>query len=240
MSVTLLETRNAVRARADMSGSAGPDQFVQDPELNGYINASLAEFNDIIISKNLRNYVTSSQFSLTPTSNSYPLSSSFYKLEGVDRLISGDPTSTTAQWYDVFAASFKERNAFNSPYAPLYYPPFVRYLLIGNTLTFVPAQSCQGTYQIWWYPKAPVLVNDSDTYDDTQYWWEYIVVDSAIKCLQKEESDVSVLLAQKEALKQRINQMAADRDYGQPQQVGNRAMRMGNGFGSPFGGGFRW
>ena len=227
MSVTLLQTRTAARQRADMDGTSESDSFVSDTELNGYINASLAEFNDIVVSKNLDNYLTSSQFTLT-TTNTYALSSSFYKLAGVDRLLNGSASSLTAQWYDVHKFSFNERNFGNNAFVPVFYPPFCRYRIIGNNLTFLPAASCAGTYQIWWYPKSPVLAADGDSYDDTQYWWEYVVVDVAIKMLSKEESDVSVLMAQKEQLKERIHAMTADRDYGEPEQVGGRAMRTGN------------
>ena len=40
------------------------------------------------------------------------------------------------------------------------------------------------------------------------------MIDAAIKCMQKEESDVSVLFAQKMAIKERIEVMAQNRDIG--------------------------
>ena len=50
-------------------------------------------------------------------------------------------------------------------------------------------------------------------------WEEYIVCDSAIKMTQKEESDCSILLAQKAALLARIEAAAENRDAGSPQTV---------------------
>jgi hypothetical protein len=153
-----------------------------------------------------------------------------------------DPSQVTAVWYDVHKFAFNERNFNNNAWVPLFFPPFVRYRVLGrNTdgnwkIVMMPAQSAAGTYQIWWYPKAPVLSGDSDHYDDTQYWWDYVVVDAAIKMLAKEESDVSVLLAQKEQLKARIQSMAADVDYGEAEQVGSRALRQGGPEGSGNGG----
>ena len=44
---------------------------------------------------------------------------------------------------------------------------------------------------------------------------EYVVIDAAIKCLQKEESDVQVLLVQKQQQLQRIEQAAGKRDAGE-------------------------
>ena len=54
---------------------------------------------------------------------------------------------------------------------------------------------------------------------DLEQWIDYVVVDVAIKLLQQEESDPSVLMAQKEALKQRIQAMATNRDAGSPGSI---------------------
>jgi hypothetical protein len=64
---------------------------------------------------------------------------------------------------------------------------------------------------------------------------EYLVVDAAIKMMQKEESDVSVLLAQKAALIKRYEGNYANRDAGTPKTATNVRRNLG-GWG-PFGGG---
>jgi hypothetical protein len=46
-----------------------------------------------------------------------------------------------------------------------------------------------------------------------------VIIDAAIKCLQKEESDVQVLMAQKAAMKRRIEVAASNRDAGSPLSV---------------------
>jgi len=55
--------------------------------------------------------------------------------------------------------------------------------------------------------------------DEINGFEEYIIIDAAIKCLIKEESDVSVLLAQKQQIMQRIEAMASNRDAGEPERV---------------------
>lgn len=50
-------------------------------------------------------------------------------------------------------------------------------------------------------------------------WLEYVVVDCVIKCKSKEESDVSLEMAQKAALLERIENMASHRDAGGPKTV---------------------
>ena len=46
-----------------------------------------------------------------------------------------------------------------------------------------------------------------------------VIVDCAIKMLNKEESDVSVLLAEKQLLKRRIEEVANNRDAGQAESI---------------------
>lgn len=53
--------------------------------------------------------------------------------------------------------------------------------------------------------------------DEFNGWEEYVIIDAAIKCLQKEESDVSVLAMQKQAIIDRIEAMASNRDAGEPE-----------------------
>lgn len=54
--------------------------------------------------------------------------------------------------------------------------------------------------------------------DDFNGWSEYVIIDAAIKCLVKEESDVSVLLLEKKQVMNRIEAMASNRD-GEPERV---------------------
>jgi hypothetical protein len=69
-----------------------------------------------------------------------------------------------------------------------------------------------------------VCSTDTIAYGETSFdglsgWLEYVIVDAAIKAMQKEESDVSVLMAQKKDLRVRLEQMAANRDVGTPGTV---------------------
>jgi hypothetical protein len=91
----------------------------------------------------------------------------------------------------------------------------------GTTMT---ATSYQGSQVTW---SQTNVVNGSgltlgswtNVLDGVSGWEEYVVVDVAIKALAKEESDVSVLMAQKEALRARIVQVSAQRDVSAPATV---------------------
>lgn len=72
--------------------------------------------------------------------------------------------------------------------------------------------------------------------DGISGWLEYVVTDAAIKCLQKEESDTSVLQFQKAALIKRVESAAENRDAGSPATIAdvqwtNGTWPFGNGFG---------
>lgn len=238
MTTTLLQLRNDCKAQSDMSGSTGPDGFIPDGEWNQYINGSLAEFTELVVRSNSSFYLTSSQFSVAGSANTAPLPSDFWVMKGLER--SFDGSSQPGSWYDVHRMPWEERNYGNTAFTVLWGQPWARYALQGTNVFLAPPTAAAGLYQIWYYPKAPVLVNDSDTFDDQRYWYEYVVVDVAIKAKSKQEDDVSVLMARKQALTDRIELMAADRDFSEPDVIGRRGNGYGNRFGGGWGGGGWW
>jgi hypothetical protein len=83
----------------------------------------------------------------------------------------------------------------------------------------VPTDSATGTYRLWYVPVYTPLVSDSDTIDGVNGWEEYVIVDAAIKMLAKEESSTTHLDQQKQALIDRVEQMAQNRDMDQPEVI---------------------
>ena len=82
----------------------------------------------------------------------------------------------------------------------------------------------------------PVVVEPNTVADGISGWLEYVITDAAIKMLQKEESDTSVLQFQKAALIKRIEAAAENRDAGNPATIAdvqwtNGTWPFGNGFG---------
>jgi hypothetical protein len=83
---------------------------------------------------------------------------------------------------------------------------------------------------------ASSVVESSEVADGISGWLEYVVTDAAIKMMQKEESDTSVLQIQKQALIKRIEAAAENRDAGSPATIAdvqwtNGTWPFGNGFG---------
>lgn len=218
MSITLAELRTQARQRSDMEQS----EFVTDSELNSYINASIAELHDLLIAAyNEEYYMDEVQFTATtsltydlPNGTNYSAAPKFYKLRGVDVRRGND------DWATVKRFNFNRRNEMqNSAAFAFFGNPYLEYRLVGSKIRFNRTPDSGLQFRLFYYPTAQVLVADTDTYDDINGYAEYVVVDAAIKMLNKEESDTQVLLAQKIALKERIEAMANNRDANEPESV---------------------
>ncbi len=211
MTVTLADLRRQSRDRSDMKDST----FVTDSELNEYINSSIAELHDILIQSYDGDYVISEfDFTTVKDVNSYNLPTDFYKLRGIDLNLNG------SEVFEVPKFNFNERNRFdNFGVWDFLGEAHIRYRLVGSKVRFSPAPDRVANVKIWYIPVAAKLVLDADTFDDINAYSEYVVVDAAIKMMQKEESDVTILFAQKVELKKRIEDASKNRDAGHPDTI---------------------
>ena len=114
---------------------------------------------------------------------------------------------------------------------------------MGNNLYVIPASTNQ-TLRISYVPIMTQLLLDTDMLDfSLSGWSEFIIVDSAMKAMVKEESleKWNALNQHKNQLIERIETTAANRDIGQPNSVSNVRATMGDpgfsNFGSGYGGG---
>ncbi len=217
---TLLQLRTTVRERCDMTNASGvyTNSFVTDSELNQYINNSYFELYDLLVQKYGDDYYVASpyQFTTDGSSQLYALPADFYKLLGVDLSLSNSPNS----WITIRPFMFPNRNDYSVPnFASFYGVTNLRYRLQGANLWLNPIPTGGQNMQIWYVPRMTELAADGDVCDGVSGWTEYIIVDAAIKCLAKEESDTSVFMAQKQGLIQRIEAAAENRDAGNPQTV---------------------
>ncbi len=206
---TLEELKEQVLQRADMVNS----NFCSDTELNSWINQAASGLYDMIVSRYEDYYTTSFEFSIA-SGDGYTLPNQVYKIRGLDFKISGD-------WITLHTFTFEERNNGNRQInRALLGLTNMKYKWIGNRITIIPADQAVGDYQVWYIPDITALSADDDELPpDLNRWREYIVVEAAIKCLLKEESDVSGLMAEKAEMVNRILNMAQNRDAGAPERV---------------------
>lgn len=222
--LSLGQVRLMAQQRADRVNST----FVTLPEWNAYINQSYFELYDLLVTVYEDYYLAapitfttdgvSSQYAL-PNGINYSGAAPFYKLMGVDCGLAQTPTA----WFTLKKFNFIARNKYVFPQVTntLLGNSNPEYRVTGNSLYLIPTPAGGQFMRIWYVPRLTQLLQDNDILDGISGWSEYVIVDAAIKALQKEESDsdVAILMQQKMTLKQRIEESAMNRDAGQPDTV---------------------
>lgn len=226
---TLGAVRLAAQQRADMI----ENDFVTKSEWNDYINHSYTELYDILVQVYGDEYFMASPFLFQTDGRIpalYPLPPDFYKLMGIDLGLGTVTTNNPNGWLTLKKFSFISRNRYLFGNVPANYLGMsgLRYRLEGNYVEFIPQPAANQTVRLRYIPRPTYLLADSDILDGISGWDEYVIVDSAIKAMQKEESDVSILMAQKMALLKRIEAAASNRDAGEPECVSDIRRMNGN------------
>ena len=214
---TLAQLITRVRQRADMVGST----FVSDSEVVDYINVAMAEIHDLLVDKYEDYFVSSTTYTL-PADNPGTLPSDFYKALGVD-FLSGGLT------YRMMRFTFQERNMYNAPAIVASRIADTRYAIQGNQIKFIPSPSTSGTVTLFYVPESQQFSagSTSDTIVSkappiAKGYEEYLVVDAAIKCLMKEESNTQPHMIYKEQLRKRLEAASANRDAGEAAKITDR------------------
>jgi hypothetical protein len=238
--MSLQGIRTLAQQRADRVNS----NFVTLSEWNTFINQSCFELYDVLVTLYEDMYVAPAlTFQTDGIKQLYPLpdgvlynaAPAFYKLLGVDCGVSNTPNS----FVTLKKFTFEARNRYvlpnNSASAMGVFN--LKYRLLGSNIEFIPLPSAGQTIQLWYIPRLKPLLQETDIIDGVSGWTEYIVVDAAIKALMKEESDVSGLMAQKQALLERIQSSAVNRDAGMPDTISDtrNAVDQISGYNSPLG-----
>lgn len=247
MSLAELDVR--CRQRADRLNST----FVTLSEINSYINLSIYELYDLLIDSyddyfkapNAIFYSTGGRRQLYPMPNGILtfkddnlndfIPAPAYKLLGLDMGLNVNNNG----WVTVDKYDFIDRNRYfyPTPGGTIYGVFNCQYRWLGENLELIPTPTANQPFRVQYIPRLPALLQPTDlTTTSISGWLEYVITDVAIKILQKEESPVDVLMAQKAALKQRIESAAMNRDAGRPDTIsdtrGNRSRsRVDWGFG---------
>lgn len=224
--LSLGQVRLMAQWRSDMVNS----NFVTIPEWNTYINQSYFELYDLLVTL-YEDFFLASPYTITTdgTNSSFALPSAFYKLMGVDLgLAGGTGGYVTLKKFDFIARNRYVYPNITSTFLGVFN---LAYRLMGNNLMFIPTPQAGQYLRVWYIPKLTQLLQDTDILTGVSGWSEYVIVDAAIKAMQKEESDTSVLMAQKAALLKRIEDSAMNRDAGQPDTISDTRGMIGYGSG---------
>ncbi len=218
MNLVRLDTlRTAARNRSNTL----VDQNVTDPEVTGMVNDSIGEFYDILVMANEDYILKQWPIATASGTSTYGLAPDHYVTRGVDAQLQAGSQPVTVNRFD-----FEDRNKYG--YVPLpvagVSPQAASFMYKeeNNTIVLIPGNVLASgiPLNVWYYPVPAPLAADSDTFDFVALGWnDYVAVDVAIKIKDKQESDCTVLMAQKEALKQRIRARAGRRNQTQPHRM---------------------
>jgi hypothetical protein len=222
----LSSLRDMVREESDTEN----DQHVTDPEIDRYINQSRYRLYDKLIQSFGDDYFTaqaqittdgqSAQFNL-PDGILYGGALPFYKGELVEAIAGGNIPANSP--VTLLPFNLREKNRFQRPLSMLAAPGmFPRYRIMGSNpgnIIFTPRPSAGLVVNLWYAPKLPPLVVDTDVADDFSGWLELVVVDAAIKVVGKQERDAGLLVARKRELVAEIEAAAANRNLADPNTV---------------------
>jgi len=178
------------------------------------ISNSYKELYDLLVSAYGNNYSVATNFTFQTdgTNQLFALPTDFYKLLGVDLQLQA---GNSASYVTLQPFNFSQRNRYAVPnFQSFYGVTNLRYRIHGQQLWLTPLPVANQTIQLWYIPEPTTLASDSDSFDGISGWEEYVIVDTVIKAKAKQESDVSVEMAEKQALLLRIQAMGEDRDAG--------------------------
>lgn len=205
---TLADIRNRAKQESDNVGQS----FVSDAEWLNYINGGYQEAYGLYAAAyGARYFAKNPPQSITTdgTNQLFALASDFWKL----LLCEVQVMTASQQYVNLKPFELAEKNS------------------IGYFNQSIPAAG--QTVRVWYIPTVTALSVDADVLSTAltaNGGEEYVVADACIKALTKEESDPSVFIARKNALKQRLEAEAANRDASNPSRIldirGRRARSM--------------
>jgi hypothetical protein len=242
-----------LRLRSQQTADRVNSNFVTTPEWNAFLRLAMYELYDILITSYEDLFASEYVFINTNgTTQNYPIpdgysnylggvygasvgtpAKAFYKLAGMDL---GTNTSNNA-WVTLLKFDFIERNKYVYPDSPstIYGVYNMRYRLMGNFVNIIPTPAGNQQIRMWYSPKLPALLKDTDlTTLGYSGWLRYPIVRAAKYALDKEESDTSKLDQEIAFLKLRIEQTSQNRDAGIADTISNTRVDPvygGNGFG---------
>ena len=191
--------------------------IVTDAEVTGYINDSIAEFQDILIANYGEDWASTGMtfMSVTASVGSYTLPTDCQKVRAVDVLVAGSSGSAVATWQALDNVSFENRNVID-PWS--YDTPvgsrFGYHLMGASTMMLLPTPQASATLRLYYIPTSTLLTGSGDTLDGINGFDEYVVIDAAIKCRDKAQMEVGVLVARRENMLERVKKMSSNRVIG--------------------------
>lgn len=215
--VTFGAMKLRARRYADMENS----QFIEDDELSDYMASSICDLYDQLVAAYGEDYYKkSATFTTVANQNIYTFASifpsdDFYKLIGIYRV---NPNVTPEQNLGQLQRWERADRFYVSNSLSAQYPA---YRLENQQINLLPVPAAGMTIRIDYVPASPITGTSSDLtgFDGINGWEDWACLDTAIRMLDKEESDTRALRETRARIDNRILQMGAARDANQPSRV---------------------
>src|SRR5688572_7496533 len=207
--ITLSELRNIIRFRGNYENSTK----YTDARLNSEVNAALAELHETMADSWEGFFDTSTTTPTVAAQEHVDLPATFWRLRGVDILISG-------KYRELTQIGFGERNHFQTSGRPQAY----RTAAGGarGRLILYPTPNAVETIRINFVPTVTALSADGDTFEVYNAWSDYIVCGALLRMDQREERPLAERQQELERLRQRIVKAAGSRNAAEPPYLVNR------------------
>jgi hypothetical protein len=195
---TLAELRAAVYFDGDIRSVR-----VAAAKVDIWINQGIKELWNHLVQANQDFALSSTDISVVAGTVEYALPANYLKAVAVDKDKGG------GRWVAVKRFNFADRNQRLE----------IKYRIMGANLRVSGPENWSGTLRLWYIPTPTKLVADGDIFDGINGHEEYVINFAIIKAKQKDDVDLSVQLALKKDLEQKIAADESDRDLGEPDQV---------------------
>lgn len=211
MAATLAQIRARAALRANMDDDVANSRVLTS-DWNSLINESYLELWALVESSAGDRALTSVPFTLAGNS---PITGglTFSLPADCDQVRGVTWNPDTDQAYDLDRFEWGERTNWPSDRGLSYCP-------IGGVLHIYPATRAAGNYRLDYIPAPTPLAADSDQVSVVvDKWNEYLVLATAIKARDVEESDTTVLERQRERMEKRVRSEARRLDANRPRKV---------------------
>lgn len=189
-----------VRRKADIENDGN---HITDAEVTSYINTAIEQLFSILVADTDGSLFAKNASAPTALGdNAYQLPSDFGNLVSVQVKKSGQYIrSVQADPEDYASLALLEDNGILTPYA--HYLKWNIDQGRGEVFIF-PAPSSTSDIAVRYVPTPPVLSLSTDELKLPPLWYQWVVLDAAVYCMLKEESDPSGLMAQRGAVEKQI------------------------------------
>lgn len=204
-SVLISDIITLAKQLADMENT----NFISATEWLRYADQSYRKFYSLVTTLYEDYNVSSYDYTTVADTDEYTLPTGFLKVRLVELYGVTPRPMTLREW------TLTEKNRL--AYSVTGYP--IRFSVYGNTLRLMPPP--KGPYQVklWYIPTATAITSDSQSVEVYNGFDTYIALDMAIRARNKEESDVSALMAERAEMKQMLEETLRGRDAGTPRTM---------------------